>query len=152
MDGRVRIGAAALALAATLAGCGGTERTSPSPMRILDSPRDAAMREALAAGAPNVERIVSLSAAPTPSGLIVSAVGLPPTQGYWEAELVDAPRADPATLVLDFKLLAPLEPEPVGTQRSREVLAGRYFSRQDLTGISGIVVRGATDSRRITRQ
>ncbi|WP_299841100.1 hypothetical protein [uncultured Jannaschia sp.] len=151
MDGRVRIGAVLLGLAVTLAACGSSERVSP--MRILDSPRDVAIRDALAASdRPNVAQVVSLSAAPTPSGLIVSAIGLPPTQGYWEAELIEVPDADPAVLVLDFKLLAPLATEPVGTQRSREVLAGRYFSRQDLAGVRSIVVRGETNSRSVTRQ
>ena len=151
MDGRVRIGGAMLGLAATLASCGTGERVSP--MRILDSPRDVAIRDALAAtDRPSVSQVIALNAAPTPSGLIVSAIGLPATQGYWEAELVEVADGDPATLVLDFKLLPPVAPEPVGTPRSREVLAGRYFSRQDLAGIGSIVVRGETNNRQVSRQ
>lgn len=38
------------------------------------------------------------------------------------------PSDDASVLVLDFNILPPLTPEPVGTQPSREVLVGAFFS------------------------
>ena len=38
-----------------------------------------------------VAEVVTLEVAPIPEGAIVRANGLPPTQGWWEAELVAQP-------------------------------------------------------------
>ena len=104
------------------------------------------------AARPIVEQVVSLEAAPTPGGVIVSAVGLPPTQGWWEAELVRVGSADPSVLTLDFAILPPTEPRPAGTQPSREVLAGAFYSAQDLAGIRTIAVQGLSNRRSVSRR
>ena len=101
---------------------------------------------AVAPTEPLVDQVVSMEVAPTPDGAIVSAVGLPPTQGYWDAELVAVPSPDPATLLLEFRLLPPLEPRPVGTRPSREVLAGAFVRGRDLAGIRTIRVRAARNA------
>lgn len=134
---------------AALAGCGfGESRFNPFR---TDAP-DARREDAPIPGAALVDQVVSLEVAPTTGGAIVSAVGLPPTQGFWEAELVRRPSATPGTMLLEFRILPPLEPRRPGTQPSREVLAGGFYSTQDLSGIAAIAVQGATNARSVSRR
>ncbi|TFL18223.1 hypothetical protein [Jannaschia formosa] len=151
---RLTAGLAVAALTACGGGTGDGERAGGG-IRGFDffgGGSEAALDELRAvAGEPLVDQIVSLEIAPTPGGAIVSAVGLPPTQGYWDADLVRVPTEEPSVLLLEFRLLPPPEPRPVGTQPSREVLAGRVLSLQDLAGISTIAVqaqRNRATSRR----
>ncbi|MGB3690253.1 MAG: hypothetical protein WBA02_13250 [Jannaschia helgolandensis] len=144
-----RIGAV-LAVTA-LAGCG-LGQTRLNPFNWFGSDREERIEVARVATArPVVQQVVSLEVAQTRSGAIISAVGLPPTQGFWEADLVRVPTDDPSVLLLDFRILPPITPEPVGTQPSREVLAGTTYSTQDLAGIRTIVVQGEVNRRSVSR-
>ena len=71
---------------------------------------------------PLVTEVVGLSIEATTSGAIVRATGVTPTQGYWQADLVEAER-DGSTLVLEFRAAAPTSPHPQGSARSREIVA-----------------------------
>ncbi len=146
-----RIATAASLLA--LAGCGIAQSTV-NALNPFGPSREEALIEDARAGPerPVVDQVLSLEAAPTPGGIIVSSVGLPPTQGFWEADLTRLPSEDPSVLLLDFRVLPPLTPRPVGTQPSREVLAGQFFTTQDLTGVRTIVVQGSRNRRSISRQ
>ncbi|SFI26671.1 hypothetical protein [Jannaschia pohangensis] len=150
MGWTTRIGAV-LAVTA-LAGCSlGQSRLNP--FNWFGSEREEQIAQARGDVArPLVAQVVSLDVAPTPSGAIVSSVGLPPTQGFWEADLIRMPSDDPSVLVLDFQILPPLSPEPVGTQPSREVLAGQSFTTQELAGIRTIVVQGLQNRRSVSRR
>lgn len=140
---------AVLGAALGMAGCSGGSGSTLG--RVLSgSPR----QDAIAAPAPQrpvVDQVVSLSADPSRGGVIVSAVGLPPTQGWWEADLVRVASADPSVAAFEFRLEPPAEPRPSGTQPSREVLAGTFLSRQDIAGIGAIVVRGRSNALSIRR-
>ncbi len=145
---------AAVAAVAALAGCGiGQSRLNP--FNWFGGSREVPV-ETVAARAqdarPVVDQVVSLEIAPTRSGAIVSAVGLPPVQGFWEADLVRAPSDDPGVLVLDFRILPPPVATRVGTQPSREVLAGLVLSTQDLAPYRTIVVRGVRNARSVARR
>lgn len=144
---------ALVTLGATLAltACGAAERLNP--LRLFGTDREERIEAAAAVPTqPVVETVLSLSVDPTPGGAIVSAVGLPPTQGWWEADLVRVASADPSVAVLEFRILPPVDPRPAGTQPSREVLAGAFLSRQDLDGISTIAVQGRANRRLISRR
>lgn len=144
-----RIGAV-LAMA-TLAGCGTLSRLNP--LTLFDGAREERIETVRPADArPVVDQVVSLEIASTRSGAIISAVGLPPTQGYWEADLVPVPTDDPAVLLLDFRILPPPERNRVGTQPSREVLAGLVLSTQTLAPVRTIVVQGRLNRRSIARR
>lgn len=141
---------AAAAAASALSACGlGQSRLNPFNWGGGAS-APAAVRAETAR--PVVDQVVSLEIAQTRSGAILSAVGLPPTQGYWEADLAPVPSADPTVLVLDFRILPPVEPTRVGTQPSREVLTGLVLSTQDLAPYRAIVVQGARNSRSVSRR
>ncbi|UWQ20436.1 hypothetical protein [Jannaschia sp. W003] len=109
----------------------------------------------IAAGAPRANlaaEIVGLDAAPTPGGLIVSAIALPPTQGYYDARLVRLPSPDASTYLMEFQLSGPPGPRPAGTPASREVLGGTFLTPGDLQGITQIAVQGTANRRVIRRQ
>ncbi len=97
------------------------------------------------------EQIVSLNVDPTPEGAIIRAVGLPPTQGYWAAELVEIERDDPTQLVYEFRVARPLEPRRQSTQRSREIIAGEDVSTFKLSSVRSITVIGRANRRTVRR-
>ncbi|WP_308914935.1 hypothetical protein [Jannaschia sp. LMIT008] len=104
------------------------------------------------AASPVVQQVLSLDVANTPPGLIVSAIGLPPTQGFWNAELVRVPSAEAGLYLMEFRLLPPPDRRPVGAQPSREVLAGTFLTQQDLAGVDRIAVQGVINRRVISRR
>ena len=133
-----------------VSGCGlGQSRLNPLNWGGARTER---IERAAVAARPVVEQVVSLEAEPTRGGVIVTAVGLPPTQGWWQADLVRVASADPSVLVLDFEILEPLEPRPAGTQPSREVLTGAFFTTQELAGIGTIAVQGRSNRRSVSRR
>lgn len=95
---------------------------------------------------PLVSQVLSMSVEPMQGGVIVRATGLPPTQGWWDGELVALPIED-GKLVYDFRLVPPLERTAVSTQRSREVTVAVYLSDFKLGSITSITVQGAQNAR-----
>lgn len=93
-----------------------------------------------------VERVTRVVLEPMPGGAILRATGLPPTQGYWDAELVARPIDENGVLVFDFRVFPPLTDEPASTQVSREVVVATFVSDIRLGQITGIVVQGETNS------
>ncbi|MFV1876275.1 hypothetical protein [Nioella sp.] len=99
-----------------------------------------------------VTEVISLSVDPLPGGAIVRAMGLPPRQGYWEADLVEVGRED-GEIVFEFRVYRPVDANTrVGTQRSREILAGTSLTTQDLAGIRQIVVIAQQNRRSVSRR
>ncbi|MGI3185812.1 hypothetical protein [Nioella aestuarii] len=99
-----------------------------------------------------VSEVISLSVDPLPGGAIIRAMGLPPRQGYWEADLVEVGR-DGGEIVFEFRVYRPADPNTrTGTQRSREILAGTSLSTQDLAGIRQIVVVAQQNRRSVSRR
>ena len=99
---------------------------------------------------PVVDQVIGLSIDPSPGGAIVRAVGLPATQGHFAAALVPEDSL-PGILVFTFRLVPPVGPTRVSTQRSREVVAGTFLTDQALSGVrrnprsgrTGIAIRPA---------
>ncbi|MGB3555459.1 MAG: hypothetical protein WBA25_12560 [Jannaschia sp.] len=144
-----RIGTALAVLA--LVGCGvGQSRLNPLNWFGSSTSEEIAVARAVATQ-PVIDQVVSLDVAPTPGGAIVSTVGLPPTQGFWEAQLVRLPTEDASVFLLEFRILPPLERLPSGTQPSREVLAGAVLTNGDLAGIRTIAVQGARNRLSVRR-
>lgn len=143
----------AAVLAVTAVSACGVGQTRLNPLNWFGSDREERIEQVRSEAArPVVDSVVSLKAEPTPGGVLISAVGLPPTQGFWEAELVPVPSDDPSVFVLDFNILPPFSGEPVGTQPSREVLVGAFFTTQDLVGVRTIAVQGLSNRRSVSRQ
>lgn len=96
-----------------------------------------------------VTEVIELQIDKTPRGAIVYAIGLPPTQGYWGAQLLPINNGLPVEGILTyrFEVFEPIGFERVVNQRSREVLAGTVVSNEDLQGVTAIRVLGASNSR-----
>lgn len=91
---------------------------------------------------PLIDQVIGVQIDPTPTGAILTARGLPPTQGYWLADLVRVPpdRAPAGTLAFVFKAVPDPTPQPAGTQRSREVVVATTLSRGDFNGVNTVLV------------
>ncbi len=99
-----------------------------------------------------VEQVTVLAVERMPGGAIVRATGLPPTQGWWDAELVaETERVAPGTLAFRFVVAAPRSPQPASTPQSREVTAGLYLSDIALRDVRQIIVRGRINERVVRR-
>ncbi len=141
----------ALVAVLTLSACGGLRESRLNPLNWFGRSRDVA-QTAVVSQAPQdprnlIQTVLSMSVEPFPGGAIIRATGLPPTQGWWEAELVARPVDDKGVLVLDFRVFAPPGARPVVNQQSREITAAISLSNIKLEGIREIVVQGETNAR-----
>ena len=102
---------------------------------------------------PLVAEVTAMRIDKAPGGAIIHATGLPPTQGYWEAELDPDANADTGadTLVINFSAFPHPQPQPVGTPRSRELSAALFLSDQALAGVRTVIVRGRNSQRSARR-
>lgn len=97
-----------------------------------------------------VAQVTDLTLEKMPGGVIVRATGLPPTQGYWQAELVARPIED-GKITYDFRVFPPITPQPSSTTQSREVIVGAFLSNIKLGTIRQITVQGANNARTTSR-
>ncbi len=95
--------------------------------------------------------VLTLNVDPSPTGAIVRATGLPPTQGWWNAELVALPDQGDGRLVLEFRLAPPPGAKPAGTPQSREVTVAYSISARKLETLREIVVQGSGNARSVRR-
>lgn len=100
---------------------------------------------------PLVADVVSMNVEPYSGGAIVRATGISPTQGYWDAELVEVENDEPGHLILEFRLFPPVAEQGVNTPRSREVTVAMTLSPARLENISRITVQGASNARTTRR-
>ncbi|ESW59252.1 MAG: hypothetical protein Q27BPR15_18560 [Rhodobacter sp. CACIA14H1] len=153
MRRRVLLG---LGAAALVAGCGRIRDSRLNPFNWFGGAR---RRERVEDTAPVeaqdprllVADVVSLNVDPYSAGAIVRAKGIPPTQGWWEAELVARPIDENGVQVYDFRVFPPVTETPAGTPMSREITVAVSISAVKLDQISEIVVQGqnnALSSRR----
>lgn len=139
-----------LALAASLSGCARVSESRLNPFNWFGSSEEstqAAPAEIETDPRPRVARITSLRIEPTPTGAIVRATGLPPTQGWYAAALV--PESDEPVngeMIYVFRAVPPQDPKRVSTVQSRELSVARALSQQDLAATRSVRVIGATNA------
>jgi hypothetical protein len=144
----------AFAILAVLAGCGTIRESRVNPFNWFGKDRVETITEAPDENAdnrPRVDQVVTLRAEQVAGGAIVRAVGLPQTQGYYDASLVPVATDDRGVLNLEFRIIPPLTPTRQGTQSSREVSAALFVSNQDMAGITRIRVQGTRNARTVRR-
>lgn len=145
---------ALLCLCLVLAGCGGFRDSKMNPFNWFGRSQEAE-KVALPAAPQDrralVQQVATLHVEEVPGGAIVRATGLPPTQGYWDAELVPQPVDENGRLVLDFRVFPPIEAMRAGTPPSREVVVALYLSNYKLDSIREIVVQGELNARAARR-
>ncbi|MCC6006805.1 MAG: hypothetical protein JJU40_03915 [Rhodobacteraceae bacterium] len=154
--GPARALALAVALSLVLGGCAGLRDSRLNPFNWFGGERESRVAASTAeVGDPRmlVPQVLSLGVDRIASGAVINAMGLPPTQGHWDAELValNAGRPVNGTLSFEFRLSPPPGPTRAGTQRSREVLAGTFVSTQRLEGVRQIEVIAGQNRRSVRR-
>ncbi|WP_416916109.1 MAG: hypothetical protein ACMUJJ_04490 [Roseicyclus sp.] len=142
----------ALALILSLAACG----TRLNPFNWFGGDREERIAVTETAAEPTdarrlVPEVVDLAVDATAQGAIVRAIGRPPVQGYWEAELVEVAR-EGSSITYEFRVFPPLTPTREGTAQSREVIVAASLSNFDLAGIRTITVIGAENRRSVNRR
>ncbi|MDZ7907637.1 MAG: hypothetical protein U5N10_05100 [Gemmobacter sp.] len=140
---------AGLLLAMIVSGCGGFRESRFNPFNWFGQPEPAqavALPMAAADPRPLAAQITDLTIDRMPGGAIIRATALPQTQGYWDADLVERKdAADPATLILEFRMRPPVGRADVSTPRSREVVAALFVSDIRLAEVGAITVQSATN-------
>jgi hypothetical protein len=146
---RLRLIAALFALL-PIAACGNWSESNVNPSNWFNGRQADAVvpvaTEFQADPRPLVDRLLSMQIESHSSGVIVRATGLPPTQGYWNAELVALPLDADGKLVLEFHLVPPGPGAPAINQRSREITVAYDVTAFQLANISRIEVRSASNS------
>ncbi|MGY6411784.1 MAG: hypothetical protein ACXIUV_12285 [Alkalilacustris sp.] len=150
---------AALAALMVLAGCGGVRQSALNPFTWFQggASEPSIVPEggfrARTDGRPLVAQVTELAVEPAQGGAIVRAVGLPATQGWWDAEL--QPDGDLAPvdgeLLLRFVVAPPRQPTPAGPPRSRELSAGVFVPTRTLAATRRITVVAEEGARSISR-
>ncbi len=142
---------AALVALTVLSACGGLRDSRLNPFNWFgrSEPAEQVQTQAAKPADPRalVDQVLTMAVESYPGGAIVRATGLPPTQGYWEAELVARPLDENGVLVLDFHVFPPKAAAGVVNQQSREITVAYNLSDIKLQGISEIVVQGAGNAR-----
>ncbi|RRH75168.1 hypothetical protein [Falsigemmobacter faecalis] len=92
-----------------------------------------------------VAQVSALHLERSSGGAILRAVGLPATQGWYQAGLTLSPESTDETLVYDFVLTAPVAVNRAGSAPSREIQVATFFSDMALERIRSVTVRGATN-------
>ena len=145
---------AVLAVALGVAGCARVAQSRFNPLNWFGAATPAVVSD-LSARAEDpralVAQVTALKVEPYPGGAIVRATGLPPTQGYWSAELVALPLDENGQLVYEFRVFAPVEPVASGTPYSRQINVATALSTIRLTGVSRVTVQGAGNALTVQR-
>lgn len=147
---------ASLMIVSLLAACGGLRSSKLNPANWFgrDKPETVVVTEAVFVDPRSmVNEVISLKVDRMPGGAIINVVGLPQTQGYWDASLVplNGEKPDKGKLSYEFRLSPPKQQTAVSTPRSREVLTGRFVSDQRLEGVRTIEVIAKTNRRSVRR-
>ncbi len=146
---------AALAALMILSACGNFRTSSLNPFGWFSRSTEeaslitAAEARRVADNRALVAQVTEMAVEPMRGGAIVRAVGLPPTQGWWDAELVPENEFRPVDGVLSFRFVVagPRPPARAGTPMSREVSAAIYVSDFKLANARQITVTGAGNAR-----
>lgn len=145
---------ALLCLCLGLAGCGGFRDSKINPFNWFGGSQEVekvALATAPADRRGLVQQVLTLNVEETSGGAIIRATGLPPTQGYWDAELVALPLDESGRLVLEFRIFPPIANANTGTAPSREVTVALFLSSYKLNEIREIVVQGEANARAARR-
>ena len=100
---------------------------------------------------PLVAQVLVMQVESAPGGAIVRAIGLPRTQGFHTADLMEVETETRDLLAFEFRVVPSRQGASVGTSASREVSVGTFVSDIALLGITEIEVRGQNNIRRTRR-
>lgn len=100
-----------------------------------------------------IQQVTALSTERAPTGIIVRATGLPPTQGWWKAGLVAENSGVPVDGVMSYRFVVymPETPQQAVTVQSREITVAAHISNTVAADVHKIVVKGSANSRETSR-
>lgn len=140
-----------------LAGCGESRLNpfnwfgAPAPQTLEP---DVGYAKAAADNRAMAAEVTALKVEQVHGGVILRATAVPPTQGWWDAELrpveqAGAFKGEAVDGVLSFELVLsqPLAQAQTGAPQSREIEVGKFISVYDLTDVQQISVSGANGAR-----
>jgi hypothetical protein len=158
-DGRdMRRTIVVMGMLTVLSGCGGFSESRLNPFTWFGGGSDApdtlvpVDQVLFADSRPLIPEVARVEIDPTPGGIILRAVGLPPTEGFWDGELiVENANPEPVDGVLSFqfRILPPPFTAAPGTPRTREITVGRFITWQELDGVTVLRVVGERNERTI---
>lgn len=99
---------------------------------------------------PLVTTVTALRVDRTPGGAIVVASGDVPSQGFFNAELVET-GVQNGVMTFAFRAEAPPAFEATGTPATRQITVAEQVDTADLDGITTIRVEGQTNARTAQR-
>lgn len=100
-----------------------------------------------------VSQVTDMQVLRTPGGAIIQVTGLPPRQGYWNAELVaeNGERPVDGVLTYVFRIQEPEVTTGQGAPYTRQVFVAHAVSNVTLAGVRQIRVLGTENSRTARR-
>lgn len=140
---------AVLILAVSLGGCAAVRTSKLNPFNWFHPAVATATGPLYVApidARPLVAQVLTMKVEPFPGGAIIRATGLPPTQGYWKADLVLIATDDPSALIYQFRIFPPIDPKPTGAPVTREVTVATSLSDIRLAEVRSITVQGANNA------
>ncbi len=145
---------AVVVLATALGGCARLKESRVNPFNWFGPGRQAEASELYLSPEDTralVAQVTLLKVEPYPGGAIVRATGVPPTQGYWDAELVAQPVDEQGRLVYEFRAFPPPLPAAAGAPFARQITVAATLSNIELQGVTSIVVQGAGNALSASR-
>jgi hypothetical protein len=148
---------AALALTMLVSACGTVRDSRLNPFNWFGGSRSAPVSlgpsDLVVDNRPLVAQVTALAIERTPTGAIVRAEGLTPTQGWWDGELVPQTSLRPidGVVVYHFRIAAPGRTTRVSTPQSRSVSVATTLSQAQLETIREVVVVGAENQLGVRR-
>lgn len=157
---------ALVVLSLVLTGCGRVRESRLNPFNWFGQSRPVASTLAPEGGYAKaiedyrvpVATVTALEIKQVQGGVMLVAKGLPPTQGWWDAELVAEDEENPVDGTLNYTFLLS-EPLPgtavatrVSTPQSREITVGLFISKFKLgDDVRKITVTGTGNARSVSR-
>lgn len=143
----------AMAAVMVVAGCATVRDSRVNPFNWFSAARPAAGASDAASGTLQgrtdgrvlVSEVRSVHIERSSGGAILRAVGLPATQGWYQAALVAAADSTSENLIYDFVLSAPVAVTRAGSPASREIQVATFVSGMALEAVRSVTVRGAAN-------
>jgi hypothetical protein len=154
-----RLTIAALTAVLFLSACGSFSGSRLNPMNWFGRESEETTSLIPAGGYRNVDnraavsQVTEMALERRPGGAVLRATGLPPTQGWWDAELRAENDGEAVDGVLLFTFVAaePRGAAAQGSATSREITAAVFLSDIRLSGAREIRVQGAQNARSVRR-
>ena len=143
-----------LALPVGLASCGRIRDSKLNPFNWFGRSRRETTTTTIkpneaADGRQLIAEVTELKVEQAHGGAIIRASGLPPTQGWWKAELVSETRGradENGVVTYRFLVYQPLADTRTSTPQSRVLTAAVFLSDQRLEAVTKIIVQGEGNS------